>query len=95
MSDKKRVFLVVLDSFGIGKAPDAAKFGDEGSDTLLSISKSDKFDMPVMGSLGFFNIDDVECGTKVDAPKASFARIIEASNGKDTTIGHWEISGVE
>ena len=51
--------------------------------------------MPVMGSLGFFNIDDVEAGEKVEAPKASFARIIEASNGKDTTIGHWEISGVE
>ena len=91
----KRVFLIVLDSFGIGKAPDAAKFGDEGSDTLLSISKSPNFSMPLMGELGFFNIDDVECGTKVDAPKASFARIIEASNGKDTTIGHWEIAGVE
>ncbi len=91
----KRVFLIVLDSFGIGKAPDAEKFGDLGSDTLLSISKSDKFDMPVMGSLGFFNIDDVEAGEKVPAPKANFARVIEASNGKDTTIGHWEIAGVE
>ena len=95
MADKKRVFLIVLDSFGIGKAPDAEKFGDAGSDTLLSISKSANFDMPVMGSLGFFNIDDVECGTKAEAPKAAYARIIEASNGKDTTIGHWEISGVE
>ena len=95
MADKKRVFLIVLDSFGIGKAPDAEKFGDAGSDTLLSISKSENFDMPVMGSLGFFNIDDVECGTKAEAPKAAYARIIEASNGKDTTIGHWEISGVE
>lgn len=86
----KRVFLIVLDSFGIGKAPDAAKFGDEGSDTLLSISKSPNFSMPVMGSLGFFNIDDVEAGEKAESPKASYARIIEASNGKDTTIGHWK-----
>lgn len=91
----KRVFLIVMDSFGIGKAPDAAKFGDEGSDTLLSISKSDKFSMPTMGELGFFNIDDVECGKKAEHPKASYARIIEASKGKDTTIGHWEIAGVE
>ena len=94
-NDNKRVFLIVLDSFGIGNAPDADKFGDEGSNTLLSISKSDKFSMPTMGKLGFFNIDGVECGEKSEAPKASFARIIEASNGKDTTIGHWEIAGVE
>lgn len=95
MDKKKRVFLIVLDSFGIGKAPDAKDFGDEGSDTLQSISKSDKFSMPVMGSLGFFNIDDVQRGEKALAPKASFARVIEASKGKDTTIGHWEIAGVE
>ena len=91
----KRVFLIVLDSFGIGKAPDAAKFGDEGSDTLLSISKSDKFKTPTLEKLGFFNIECVECGHKVSQPTAAFARVIEASNGKDTTIGHWEISGVE
>lgn len=95
MKDDKRVFLIVLDSFGIGKAPDAGKFGDEGSDTLKTISKSEKFDMPVMGDLGFFNIDDVEYPKKAEHPKGSYARIIEASNGKDTTIGHWEISGVE
>ena len=92
---KKRVFLIVLDSFGIGGMPDAAKFGDEGCDTLLSISKSDKFSIPNMAKLGMFNIDDVTCGEKVEYPLGTFARIREASNGKDTTIGHWEIAGVE
>jgi len=92
---KKRVFLIVLDSFGIGNMPDAAKFGDEGSDTLLSISRSEKFSIPNMAELGMFNIDDVTCGEKAAFPKGSFARIREASNGKDTTIGHWEIAGVE
>ncbi|MEG2929841.1 MAG: phosphopentomutase [Oscillospiraceae bacterium] len=91
----KRVFLIVLDSFGIGDMPDAAKFGDEGSNTLLTISKSDKFCTPQLSKLGLFNIDKVSCGDKAAAPLASYARIMEASNGKDTTIGHWEISGVE
>lgn len=91
----KRVFLIVLDSFGIGGMPDADKFGDEGSNTLLSISKSDKFDTPNLAKLGLFNIDEVNCCNKYDSPLASFARIREASNGKDTTIGHWEIMGVE
>ena len=92
---KKRVFLIVLDSFGIGNMPDAAKFGDEGSNTLLSISKSEKFSIPNLASLGMFNIDEVVCGDKSPVPLGSFARIREASNGKDTTIGHWEIAGVE
>ena len=92
---KKRVFLIVLDSFGIGGMPDAAKFGDQGCDTLLSISKSNKFDIPNMAKLGMFNIDDISCGTRAEHPVGSFARIREASNGKDTTIGHWEIAGVE
>lgn len=91
----KRVFLIVLDSFGIGGMPDAAKFSDEGSNTLLSISKSDKFSTPTLEKMGLFNIDEVECGNKASTPLASFARVREASNGKDTTIGHWEIAGVE
>lgn len=91
----KRVFLIVLDSFGIGEMPDAAKFGDEGSNTLNSISKSSKFHIPNMAKLGIFNIDDVICGKKETDVIGSFARVLEASNGKDTTIGHWEIAGVE
>ena len=92
---KKRVFLIVLDSYGIGGMPDAAQFGDEGCNTLASISKSSKFNTPNMAKLGIFNIDNVSCGEKVDSPVGTYARIREASNGKDTTIGHWEIAGVE
>ncbi|MEG2781177.1 MAG: phosphopentomutase [Oscillospiraceae bacterium] len=90
----KRVFLVVLDSFGIGNAPDAKDFGDEGSNTLKSISISSKFNAKNMGRLGIFNIDGVDCGEKTDAPTASFGRCFEKSMGKDTTIGHWEICGI-
>ncbi|MEG2054134.1 MAG: phosphopentomutase, partial [Oscillospiraceae bacterium] len=90
----KRAFLIVMDSLGIGNAPDAKMFGDEGSDTLLSISKSDKFNMPNMQKMGFFNIDDISLES-VEHPQGSFARIQEKSNGKDTTIGHWEIMGIE
>ena len=88
----KRVFLIVLDSFGIGEMPDAARFSDEGSNTLAAVRKSDKFNCPNMIKLGLFNIDGVECG--IDTPSGSFARMCELSMGKDTTIGHWEIAGI-
>lgn len=91
----KRVFLIVLDSFGIGEAPDAANFGDAGSNTLGAIEKSGKFHVPMLQKMGLFNIDGVECGEKAAVPLASFARLEEMSQGKDTTIGHWEIAGVE
>ena len=91
----KRVFLIVLDSFGIGEMPDAADFGDAGSNTLAAISKSEKFQTPMLQKMGLFNIDGVECGTKAVPPIAGYARLEEASKGKDTTIGHWEIAGVE
>jgi len=90
----KRVFLIILDSFGIGNAPDAEKFGDLGSNTLASIAKSPKFSADNLGRLGLFNIDDVDCCEKSNSPKASFGRCIESSNGKDTTTGHWEICGI-
>ena len=91
----KRVFLIVLDSFGIGEMPDAEKFGDAGSNTLASVAKSTKFITPNMAKMGLFNIDGVDCCHPCDKPVASFARVMEKSNGKDTTIGHWEIAGVE
>lgn len=91
----KRVFLIVLDSFGIGAEPDADKFGDVGSNTLESIVKSPKYHTPMLQKMGLFNIDGVHCGEKAVKPLASYARLQEASNGKDTTIGHWEIAGVE
>ncbi|MGN0341309.1 MAG: phosphopentomutase [Roseburia sp.] len=90
----KRVFLIVLDSVGIGELPDAADYQDEGSNTLLAASKSPYFSMPNMRKLGYFNIDGVEIGEKEPRPTGSFARLAEVSKGKDTTIGHWEIAGV-
>lgn len=90
----KRVFLIVLDSVGIGEEPDAADYGDVGSNTLASCTKSSSFNMPNMQKLGLFNIDGVGCGKPVDAPAASFSRMREISKGKDTTIGHWEIAGI-
>ena len=86
------MFLVVLDSFGIGEAPDAALFGDEGSNTLGAIRKHPDFHCPNLEMLGLFNIEGV--GGGVEAPSASFARMRERSMGKDTTIGHWEIAGL-
>ena len=89
---KKRAFLIVLDSVGIGEMPDSHLFGDEGSNTVKSIRNHPDFYCPNLESLGFFNIDTV--GGGIDAPLGSFARMKEASMGKDTTIGHWEIAGI-
>lgn len=90
----KRVFLIVLDSYGIGYLPDADKFGDVGANTLASIVKSKEYSTPNMESFGLFNIDGVTCRDGVPAPIASYGRLCEASMGKDTTIGHWEIAGI-
>lgn len=90
----KRVFLIVLDSYGIGELPDAEQFGDKGTNTLASIVKSDRYDTPNMEQFGLFNIEGVDCRTGVAAPIASYGRMAETSMGKDTTIGHWEIAGV-
>ncbi len=90
----KRIFLIVLDSFGIGEMEDAESYGDKGTNTLQSVSASPEFAMPNMGALGLFNLDGVSCGEKAAAPTARIARMKEASKGKDTTIGHWEIAGI-
>lgn len=90
----KRVFLIVLDSFGIGAAPDAAAFGDEGANTLGSVSQSKSFSVPNMARLGLFNIDGVVCGKKCHEPEGVYGRLRELSAGKDTTIGHWEMGGI-
>ena len=88
----KRVFLIVLDSFGIGTAPDSADFGDAGADTLGSIRRSAKFSAENMKKLGLFNIDGIEGGIASSA--GAYARMTERSRGKDTIIGHWEMCGV-
>ena len=90
----KRVFLIVLDSFGIGEAPDAAAYGDVGTNTLRSISKSQFFNMDNLKKMGFFNIDGVDFLDGVDDPTGGFARLTEISKGKDTTTGHWEMAGI-
>lgn len=90
----KRVFVIVLDSYGIGYLPDADKFDDVGANTLASIVKSEKYDTPNMKKMGLFNIDGVTCGEGVENPIGSYGRMAEASMGKDTTIGHWEIAGM-
>lgn len=89
----KRIFLIVLDSFGIGNAPDAEKFGDFGANTLKSISKSNKFNIPNLKKLGLCNIDGIEL-KNCDSPIAKFGTLQELSAGKDTTIGHFEIAGI-
>ena len=94
MKDLNRVFLIVLDSFGIGEMTDAVEFGDVGSNTLASIAKSAKYHTPMLQKLGLFNIDGVTVGEKESCPLGSFGRMKEASRGKDTTIGHWEIAGM-
>ena len=89
-----RVFLTVLDSFGIGALPDANKFGDNGANTLKSVISSGALNVPSLIKCGLGNIDGVENHEKCDTPLGAFGRIAEKSMGKDTTVGHWEIAGV-
>lgn len=89
-----RVFLIVLDSFGVGEEPDAAEFGDFDVNTLRSCTTSKYLNIPNMTKMGLFNIDGVGVGTPVDAPIAAYGKCQEASRGKDTTTGHWEIAGI-
>lgn len=88
----KRVFIIVLDSMGIGELPDAHLWHDEGSNTLGAIRNHPNFNCPNLTKLGLFNIEGV--GGGIANPEASFARMAEKSMGKDTTIGHWEIAGI-
>lgn len=90
----KRVFLIVLDSVGIGYQPDAALFGDDGADTVRRISTSKNFNIPTLLSLGLGNIDGIEYLDKADSPLGAVARMREVSRGKDTTTGHWEMMGI-
>ena len=85
-----RAFLIILDSFGIGNAPDADKFDDSGANTLNSISKSTKFNIPNLKRLGLSNIDCIDLENCI-SPVGKFGALQELSNGKDTTIGHFEI----
>ncbi|PWW30432.1 phosphopentomutase [Cytobacillus oceanisediminis] len=91
----KRVFLIVMDSVGIGEAPDAEKFGDKGADTLGHIAeRMNGLNMPNIGKLGLSNIREIKGIEKADKPMAFYTKMQEASNGKDTMTGHWEIMGL-
>lgn len=94
MKKVKRVFLTVLDSFGIGGAKDAEAFGDAGSFTLGSVARSSEFSAGNLRSAGLFNIDGLDAFGPTGHPWAAYARMEEASLGKDTTTGHWEIAGL-
>lgn len=91
----KRIFLIVMDSVGIGEAPDADKFGDKGADTLGHIAeRMNGLNMPNMGKLGLSNIREIKGIEKAANPLAFYTKMMEASNGKDTMTGHWEIMGL-
>ena len=90
----KRIFLFVLDSFGIGAMPDAESFGDKGVNTLAACATSSRLHIPNMIAAGLGNLDGVECLPTTDTPTGAVARLKEKSMGKDTTIGHWEIAGI-
>ncbi|MGD6853490.1 phosphopentomutase [Bacillus infantis] len=91
----KRIFLIVMDSVGIGESPDAERFGDKGSDTIGHIAeRMNGLNMPNMGKLGLSNIKEIKGIEKAEKPLASYTKMQEASNGKDTMTGHWEIMGL-
>ena len=93
MNDIKRVFLIVLDSCGIGEAPDSENFGDKGCSTIRTISQSSEFNINTLRSLGYTRIDGLSFLGDGEL-NAQVARLKELSQGKDTTIGHWEIAGI-
>lgn len=91
----KRIFIIVMDSVGIGEAPDAERFGDKGADTLGHIAeRMNGLHMPNMGKLGLSNIRELKGIEKAEKPLAYYTKMMEASNGKDTMTGHWEIMGL-
>ena len=91
----KRVFLTVLDSFGVGELPDAKDYGDQGSNTFLACLKSGKLNVPNMKKMGLYNLDGLNLQENTEKNcNASYGKLAEVSKGKDTTTGHWEIAGV-
>src|SRR5699024_5834012 len=95
MTTFKRIFLVVLDSVGIGQAPDADKYNDIGADTLGNIAKHmGRIHLPQLEKLGLGNIKEIEGVNAVTHPAAHYTKMMEASKGKDTMTGHWELMGL-
>ena len=92
--DIKRIFLIVLDSVGIGEQEDSHLYGDEGSNTLKSCFLQENFSVPNMKKMGLFNIEGTDYEDGVETPTAAYGRFKEKSKGKDTTTGHWELCGI-
>lgn len=88
-----RVIIIVLDGFGVGEAPDCKKYGDEGSNTLAGIYNNANLNIPNMQKLGLYNIDGVEVGKKVEKTIGAHGKMQEQADGKNSPVGHWEISG--
>ena len=96
MKDYKRVFVIVLDSLGIGAMPDSPKFGDEGVDTFGHIlEKMGKLDIPNLQKLGMLNLHTAGEMQPIEKPLGRYMRLAEVSNGKDTMTGHWEMMGIK
>lgn len=91
----RRVFLIVLDSFGVGELPDAANYNDQGSNTIAACAATGQLSVPNMARLGLYNIAGVDCGPREPHPAGCYGRLAEVSAGKDTTTGHWEIAGIQ
>jgi phosphopentomutase len=94
MKNKKRIFLVILDGLGIGEMPDAATFGDVGSNTLRSVTAESNANIPNLLKMGLGNIDGVDYLPRELSPTAAVGRLAEMSAGKDTIVGHWELAGI-
>ena len=97
MNEKKykRIFTVVIDSLGAGEMPDAASYGDAGTDTLGHIAENvEEFKIPNLQKLGIANLKDLARVAPVEKPLAYYGKLREASNGKDTMTGHWEMMGL-
>ena len=95
MKKYKRIFTIVIDSFGAGEMPDAAQYGDEGTDTMGHISQNvDEFTIPNLQKLGIANLHPLKQVAAVDRPMVYYTFLEEASTGKDTMTGHWEMMGL-
>ena len=95
MKKYKRIFTIVIDSFGAGEMPDAAQYGDEGTDTMGHISQNvDEFTIPNLQKLGIANLHPLKQVAAVERPMGYYTFLKEASTGKDTMTGHWEMMGL-
>ena len=94
MASFRRVILIVIDSVGVGETPDAAAYGDAGSDTLGNLSRARPFDLPNLVELGLASIRPVAGLEPAAAPLGAYGKCAPASPGKDTTTGHWEMAGI-